>query len=313
MLTKKTRTGPNGREVIIIPLAPRALLRSSAVTVRLGPSPNTFAAPVNERITTTVHIEPGDRVRFYTAAETHQGTRDYQQDALYVSGPVIVREGEPAKVYGILCDGMGGMIGGGEASNFVVGEMRKALESMSGGQNIAAFFVEKIRGLDATLSERYGDGGTGTTMVAVAAIENKLYWSSVGDSRVYLIRADEIVQVTRDHNYYMQLLEDVGKGKLTLQEAENDPKREALISFIGSGNADIIDANTEPFQLIHGDVILLCSDGLTKSLTDEEIRRYISGNTEDIGEAARVLINTAIDIDMNAKDNTSVILIKYNE
>ena len=296
---KKTAGGPAGKTLIIIPLAPRALRKSNSTTLQFGESASAG------------QIEYSGPVRFYTASETHQGTRDYQQDALYVADNVSVRSGETARVFGVLCDGMGGMQSGGEASRLVVSEMRRELENLKDDQNISAFFRDRIHALDDMLLKEFTDGSAGTTMVSVVAIENKLFWGSIGDSRVYLIRGSEILQVTRDHNYYLELLEQVEKGKLTQEEADNNPKKEALISFIGSGNAGLIDANTEPFLLTNGDIVLLCSDGINKSLTDQEIRKLITNNAHDLKEAASTLVRTAIDIDMDPKDNTSAILIQY--
>ena len=294
---KKTAGGPGGKTLITIPLAPRALTRRNSSTIQLSPSGSQSGHDGS--------------ILFYTASETHQGTRDYQQDALYVVDNVSARDGEAARVFGVLCDGMGGMQSGGEASRLVVEKMRGELEQLQDDQNISAFFRDRIHALDAMLLKEFSDGSAGTTMVSVVAVENKLFWGSIGDSRVYLIRGAEMLQVTRDHNYYLELMESVEKGKITQEEADNNPKKEALISFIGSGNASLIDANTEPFLLSNGDIVLLCSDGVNKSLTDEEIRKLITNNAHDIKEAASMLVRTAIDINMDPKDNTSAILIQY--
>jgi len=296
MRWNKKSKGSAGREVIEIFLAPRATVR---------------AAPRNNSIT----IQPGlgASVRITTASHTDQGTREYQQDALFVSGPVDAAQCEPVKVIGVLCDGMGGMQSGGQASSLAVEEMRKELITLSDNQDISVFFITTIKKLDAMMTKRFGEGISGTTMAAVIILGNRLYWGSVGDSRVYLLRRQEIAQVTRDHNYYLQLKEEVAKGKLTLEEADAHPKKEALISFIGSGRIELIDANTEPFQLIDDDIVLLCSDGLTRSLTDEEIRKHVFSHADNLKEAAVSLIRKAVDIDMGPKDNTSAILIQYQE
>ena len=305
---KKSVRVPGGKSLIVIPLGPRTLIRRTGKTVQLDSGD---PAQYGDLAAYGNPAGSNEQVRFYTASETHQGTRDYQQDALYVSGTVHVSSGEPASVFGVLCDGMGGMQSGGEASRLAVEEMRRELENLPDDQNISAFFRDRIRKLDDMLLRKFTDGSAGTTMVSVVAIENKLFWGAIGDSRVYIIRGDEILQVTRDHNYYLELMEEVEKGKITQAEADNNPKKEALISFIGSGNAGLIDANTEPFLLIGGDIVLLCSDGVNKSLTDGEIRRLISNNSYDLREAASTLVRTAIDIDMEPKDNTSAILIQY--
>ena len=252
-------------------------------------------------------------IRILTADSSLIGTRDYQQDALFVSKSIYAKRYREAKVYGVLCDGMGGMESGEEISEFVVTEMRKEFETLSYNRNVAAFFIEKIQMLDAMVANKYGACVAGTTMVAVVIFGKRLYWGAVGDSRIYIIRRDEIAQATRDHNYYLNLKEDVEKGNITQEQADNDPRRDALISFIGSGNPELIDANTEPFTLADEDIVLLCSDGLTKSLTDEKILALVSEYSDNLEEAANKLTFCAIDIDLEPKDNTSVILIKYYE
>jgi serine/threonine protein phosphatase PrpC len=106
-------------------------------------------------------------------------------------------------------------------------------------------------------------------------------------------------------------MEKADAGEITVVEADTHPDREALISFIGSGRADLIDANSEPFHLENGDVILLCSDGLNKALSDAEIGKLVFNSPGSLVDIARQLIRTSIDIDMNAKDNTTVVLIRY--
>lgn len=73
--------------------------------------------------------------------------------------------------------------------------------------------------------------GSGTTLVAVIAENNRLYWASVGDSRIYILRGRDMIQVTRDHNYMLRLQQMVDNGQMTLQEAQAKKQKEALISF----------------------------------------------------------------------------------
>ena len=255
-------------------------------------------------------------IRILTACDSVIGTRAYQQDALFVSKAICTQDGEDARAFAILCDGMGGMNSGEETSRMVVAEMWNGLETMPCRQNpvnIAAFFVAEIKRMDALIVKGRGAGFTGTTMVAAYISANRLFWGAIGDSRIYLIRRGEIAQVTRDHNYSLYLKEDVEKRRITQEEANTHPKRDALVSFIGSGRTELIDANTEPFLLENGDMALLCSDGLTKSLTDDAIKRLVSTYDYEIKKAAVSLTRHAINIEPGPKDNTSVILMKYME
>jgi protein phosphatase len=202
---------------------------------------------------------------------------------------------------------------GGDASRLVVESLASNLPAIESCENINAFFEDAIHNLDAEITGRYGRGTSGTTLSAAVVEGNRLYWASVGDSRVYILRRDEIVQVTRDHNYMLRLKDEVSKGIITDEEANANPKKEALISYIGAGNIELIDSNKDPFILENGDIVLMCSDGLTKSLSDEDIARIISEHYGDIRETARLLPLFAFDAGSGSKDNTSVILIQYLE
>ncbi|MDR2355005.1 MAG: protein phosphatase 2C domain-containing protein [Clostridiales Family XIII bacterium] len=248
-----------------------------------------------------------------TASEMHIGTRKQQQDAVYVSDAICFEYGENPRVLGVLCDGMGGMKMGGDVSRLVVESLAGNLPAIRECENINAFFEDAIRHLDAEIVSRYGRGNSGTTLTAAVVEGNRLYWVSVGDSRIYILRRGEIVQVTQDHNYLLKLKDDVNKGLITDDEANANPKKEALISYIGAGNVELIDSNKDPFVLESGDIVLMCSDGLTKSLGDEDIAGIVSEHYGDLKEMARLLPLFAFDAGNGSKDNTSVILIQYLE
>jgi protein phosphatase len=151
----------------------------------------------------------------------------------------------------------------------------------------------------------------GTTLACVAIIDNDLYWASVGDSRIYIVRGDEMVQVTEDHNYGMILSQKVKQGLLTEDEANSHPKREALISYIGMNGVRHIDLNSKPFRLWDGDHILICSDGFYRCVEDAETLSVIRDFSADMTEAAEALTSLALSKHKKNQDNTTVILIGY--
>ena len=150
-------------------------------------------------------------------------------------------------------------------------------------------------------------------MVAVIAEDNRLYWASVGDSRIYIIRNHQLKQVTRDHNYMLRLMEMVQQGKMTLQEAESKKQKEALISFLGIGNVSLMDVSQQPFVMEYGDIILLCSDGVTKTLPDHQIRDILCNDAVSIQGKAEILVKAAIRGNTHTQDNTSVAILHYTE
>ncbi|MDO5112231.1 MAG: protein phosphatase 2C domain-containing protein [Clostridia bacterium] len=200
------------------------------------------------------------------------GSRDYQQD--YVRLPRNVQPELLASrgLLCVLCDGMGGMDSGEVASRMCADVLMDAYYSE---EAVAPdrFFRTKAAQADRQIAAlRSKDGHplrTGTTMVSVLLQGNTVYYASAGDSRIYLYRQKKLRQLTRDHNYLLQLMQQVDSGALTLDAALSNPKREALISYVGKGSIDLLDVESLP--AMPGDILLLCSDGLTKALTDEEI------------------------------------------
>lgn len=157
------------------------------------------------------------------------GSREDQQDAYYASS-----SGDTA--FAVICDGMGGSVGGAAASQIVVNKIIEMVAIKNNTESYPAFFLRAIDILDESvvnLQKQSGALNSGTTIVAVGIEKGFLYWLAVGDSRLYIIRGDEIVQVTRDHNFALSI------GELTqeeLKKAAISPDRhrtDALVSFIG--------------------------------------------------------------------------------
>lgn len=238
------------------------------------------------------------------------GTRNNQQDSLYI------KCGEKASI-GIVCDGMGGMEGGELASQTAVKILAEDFETYP-ETKVPWFLRQEAVKMDEAVAELTDTGGramnAGTTIVAIIIQGNQLYWLSVGDSRIYIMRQNEFIQVNRDHNYKMRL--DAQREADMISEEEyyiRMEKGEALISYIGMGDVSLMDINQVPFPLIDGDVVLLCSDGLYKRLENEEIQEIIQSELPDVDEAANKLTRIVMDRTTGSQDNTSVILMQYNQ
>ena len=217
----------------------------------------------------------------------------------------------------LVCDGMGGMADGGKASQTAIQMMIQGFQNIEKMQDvdIPFFFQQGIRAIDRTIASfpKEDGKGSGTTMVACIAEDNKLYWASVGDSRIYIIRGNQMQQVTRDHNYWLRLQEMIKAGQITEEEAMAKKQKEALISFLGIGNVSLMDINAKPFEMKFGDVVMLCSDGITKTLPDAQIKKIITADEVKPEKKAEALVEAAIHINSHSQDNTSVALIHYHE
>ena len=154
---------------------------------------------------------------------------------------------------------------------------------------------------------------SGTTLVAVIAENNRLYCAFVCYSRIYILRGIDMIQVTRDHNYMLRLQQMVDNGQMTLQEVQAKKQKEALISFLGIGNVTLMDINEQPFEMQFGDIVLLCSDGITKTLPDDQIRDIIKNDAVSMKEKAKILVEAAVRGNTHSQDNTSVAILQYAE
>ncbi len=244
-----------------------------------------------------------------TALATHIGTRKYQQDAAYVS-EALLEEGD---AFAILCDGMGGMEAGELVSADVVEFFANQLAGLPAGADVPSFYAGAILDANAMVLKRYVQKGCegGTTLVSALIRGEKLYWAAVGDSRIYILRGGEIARVTRDHNYALRLQSLVEAGSLSQEEADSDPQRDALVSYLGAPILEMVDISRGSFELLGGDLVLLCSDGLTKPLRDGQILALLTPPPERLAEAAHRLTAAAMDASPAGQDNTSVILMRY--
>ena len=145
--------------------------------------------------------------------------------------------------------------------------------------------------------------GMGTTVVAALADEDVMSFAHVGDSRAYLIRGGQLSRITNDHSW---VFEQVQAGMLTEAEAEKHPLRNVITRALGGALSVTPDASE--VEARSGDVYLLCSDGLTGMVPENEIRDIVEKNANDLEKACQVLIDTANE--RGGLDNVTAILVK---
>ena len=233
------------------------------------------------------------------------GERDEQQDSWFVRL-------ESDKVYAAVCDGMGGYSHGQDASAAASETMKRLYLSKPTEEPYPDFFIKAIDILDENvLSLKNPEGGklsAGTTILTVAIDGDSLFWLSVGDSRLYIIRGENIVRVTRDHNYFLTLGQMMETGAIDKDRYDDEaPKGERLISYIGMGGVQIFDINDAPLKLMPYDTVLLCTDGLYRAVNDDEILKL--ANNRSPNDAICALIDK---VNIAFSDNTTCVIIKYN-
>jgi serine/threonine protein phosphatase PrpC len=240
----------------------------------------------------------------------HQGAREAQQDSFAFSDPDAHGFTAHAGLLGIVADGMGGMAHGGAAGAAAVRALLDAYGAKSPGESIAAALQRAMHAANeavVALARAIGEpDDVGTTAAVIVVHEATLQWASVGDSRVYLWRGGRLVQVTADHVYAADLDAKVAAGRMTLEEAAEDPDRESLTSHLGSAHLRAIDRSVRPLPLFEGDRVLVCSDGLYRALTPEELSAPLAGNPQ---RACETLVERALAKRHDRQDNLTVIVI----
>lgn len=226
--------------------------------------------------------------------------RKINQDYVYTSEEPV---GNLPNVF-IVADGMGGHNAGDYASKTTVETMLQDIQQ-SFEKNPIMILKHAIEKANSVVRQKAGENpdleGMGTTVVAATCMGKYMQVANVGDSRLYVINK-EIKQITRDHSLVEEM---VRMGGLDKADARNHPDKNIITRAVGAN--DIVEPDFFTVELEEGDMILMCSDGLTNMLEDEEIRMLLGG-ARDIVEKAQELVETA-----NAnggKDNISVILIE---
>ena len=207
----------------------------------------------------------------------------------------------------IVADGMGGHNAGDYASRYTVNAVAAAVAGAPENTGDPARLLESalraantgLRGIAADRREYYG---MGTTFVSASVKDGRLLAANVGDSRLYVLRSpDRIRQITVDHSFVEEMIQ---AGRIDRETARTLPDKNIITRAVGAEDLLIVDFFRE--TLTDGDILLLCSDGLTNMLTDQEIARIVF-SFRSLEEAADRLIFEANMA--GGKDNISVILI----
>jgi len=251
-------------------------------------------------------------MRFVAAAKTDVGQKRQGNEDRFCLDPAL-------GLY-VVADGMGGHAAGEVASRLAVETIQEWMEKYLSGADAAIvgpaaaagsaeanFLLSSIRLANRIIFDSAKDRreytGMGTTVVAVLAPGDRFVLANVGDSRIYRIRRDQIVQVSRDHSFVQQ---QVDNGMMSPVEAHQSQYRHMITRALGLRESVDVDLTEEPAH--PGDVLVLCSDGLSDLLDDEEILAAVQNHGDDLDRACQALVERA-----NAKggdDNITVLVIR---
>ncbi|MGI9354671.1 MAG: PP2C family protein-serine/threonine phosphatase [Rhizobiaceae bacterium] len=202
----------------------------------------------------------------------------------------------------VVADGMGGHEGGEIASASVVDSI-ESIGIASSAPDLRSRVIDRLRRANSEIQRlsRERDGAViGSTVVSLLAYDGQFGCLWCGDSRLYMVRDGQIQQISRDHSEIEELLAD---GVISDEEARNWPRKNVITRAIGVSAEPLIDHVYGEINV--GDSFILCSDGLTAHMEDEEIRDLIAGRRAET--ACQLLIDTTLE--RGATDNVTVVVV----
>lgn len=232
--------------------------------------------------------------------------REHNEDYIACREPVDSQDlAQNGWIY-LVADGVGGADAGEVASHFaserMIAHFVENSEEPDWGRRLLDAMQAANSDLRQLVAERNNNSRMATTMVTAVLQENQVFIGNVGDSRAYHWRNGLIQQITRDQSLVAKLLEE---GAITAAEAESHPRKNVILYSLGSENKPKIDLFT--LTLLPGDIVLLCSDGLTRHVADREINDILGQKPPD--EATDLLTQMARQ--RGGEDNISVVVIRY--
>jgi PPM family protein phosphatase len=232
-----------------------------------------------------------------SAGLTDPGRKRRRNEDAYVIDPPLFA----------VADGMGGAQAGEVASRLAAAAFREfhGADDLDDEARIAAIIQEANRRIYERASDDAQVSGMGTTITAALVGDDSLAIGHVGDSRAYRLRAERFEQLTDDHSLVADL---VRSGRLTPEEADAHPQRSVITRALGT-DPDV-DVDTFSVAIEAGDLFLICSDGLTTMVADDEIRGLVAG-ARDLDQAGKALVKAANRA--GGEDNVTVVLFRLTD
>ena len=223
--------------------------------------------------------------------------RDNNQDAFYAEYPLF-----------IVADGMGGHAGGEIASQRTIARLEALVTTDDVSRGAIEGALELVVG-DIAAHPETTDEGTGTTLTGVflETVGDDTHWVAlnIGDSRVYLLRDGHLTQVTTDHSVVQEL---IAAGKISPEEAEGHPYSNVITRAVGASELTAPDYIS--IDVRAGDRFVICSDGLTKELTDYGIQHFLNENANPAAAADAML---AAALENGGRDNVTLVIVQVDD
>jgi serine/threonine protein phosphatase PrpC len=257
----------------------------------------------------------------HVAAISHAGLSGKNNEDRYaVSSFLLGKDDSRQALFAIVCDGIGGHRAGEVAAELAVNYITTAVAESNAKKPVKileAAIHDASQAISAHSAGKDDEEGMGATCACVWVIDNKLFTAYVGDSRIYLIRGRQAQRLTIDHTWVQEAFE---KGIITAEQMHDHPNVHVIRRYLGGLKLPNVDfrlridneesneesENNQGFHLEPGDTILMCTDGLTDLVWDDEILRVVRSR-KDMKSAAETLVTMANE--RGGHDNITVVIL----
>ena len=264
---------------------------------------------------------PSTPAHLHVAALSHAGMSGKNNEDRYsVRSFVLSKDDSRPSVFALVADGIGGHRAGEVAAELAVNTISMGVAESNAKKPVEILETAVHAASHAISAQSAGkadEEGMGATCACAWVIENKLYTAYVGDSRIYLLRGKHIQRLTIDHTWVQEAFE---KGVITVEQMHGHPNVHVIHRYLGGLELPEVDfrlridneeteeesGHNQGFNLEPGDTILLCSDGLTDLVWDDEIQKTIRSK-KDLKSAAEALVTLANE--RGGYDNITVVLL----
>lgn len=253
------------------------------------------------------------RAALSLAAKQIAGQRDSQEDSLRIVDDIPSPDDSRTLLL-VMCDGMGGHTGGAVASKLVSDTVVQTFRESDGTvpRRLRVSLEKAIEAVAARILSEPRLTGMGTTLIAAVLSKGRLFWLSVGDSVLWLLRGGKLTRLNQDHSMAPVLDRMVESGWISAEEAMADPTRHHLRAAVNSNRLQMLDLPSEPFALQAGDQLILASDGVM-TLREPELTSILrSTASQPSDQTLEVLFAAVKSVHNPAQDNASAILVKID-
>ncbi len=236
------------------------------------------------------------------------GRRERQEDSFVVVNAVDEIKAREQGLFFAVCDGMGGMADGAKASKTAVDSLKNSFQMIDKTMDIAFQLRSMVCRASSDVESVIGGGG-GSTVVAGILYNDRFYYSSVGDSYLWLMRDGCLYKLNREHNLcHQNYLRNIRNGIIDPADYQDQNEANALTGFLGMNGLDDIDCSVKPIPLWKNDVILACSDGVGGVIVEKDIMDILLQESEQ--EICKRIEQKLVDYGIPNQDNYTAIVVK---